>query len=171
MAVLTGGVPIPSDREYPSRPIPSVHALVFRGDHVLLVKRANEPSRGRWSVPGGVIELGEGMHEAARRELREECGIEIAVDRVLNVADNIVPDGQGRVRFHYVLIYLLARYVSGEARPASDALDVRWVRREELHALDIHPIGREILLQAFEMTDASQVKKPCSGVEAKVVAS
>jgi 8-oxo-dGTP diphosphatase len=171
LAALTAGIPNPFDREYPSRPIPSVHALVFRGDRVLLVKRANEPSQGLWSVPGGVIELGEGIYEAARRELQEECDIEIEVDRMLNVADNILPDERGRVRFHFVLIYLLARYVSGEARPASDALDVRWVGRAELHTLDIHPVGREIVLQAFETAGVSPVKTPCSGVETDVVES
>ena len=76
--------------EYPQGPITSVHAIVFREDKALLIKRAHEPSKGRWSVPGGMIELGETIYEAAQRELREECGIEIELGKVVNVLDNIV---------------------------------------------------------------------------------
>jgi ADP-ribose pyrophosphatase YjhB (NUDIX family) len=139
------------DREYPRRPIASAHALVLQGDRVLLIKRAHPPSRGRWSVPGGVIELGETVRDAARRELREECGIEIEIDRVMDVADHVVPDESGRVWFHYVVIYLLARYVGGEARPGSDALAVRWATVEELDALDMHPLARQAVQRAFKM--------------------
>jgi len=98
-----------------------------------------------------VIELGETVHDAARRELREECGIEIELDRVVDVADHVLPDESGRVRFHYVLIYLLARYVSGEVRPGSDALAVRWATVEELDALDMHPLARQAVQRAFKM--------------------
>jgi ADP-ribose pyrophosphatase YjhB (NUDIX family) len=118
---------------------------------VLLIKRAQEPSKGRWSVPGGAIELGEKIYDAVRREVREECGIEIDVARVANAADSIVPDEAGRVWFHYVSIYILARYVSGKARPGSDALEVRWVAREELDALDMNPIAQDNIKRAFNM--------------------
>jgi len=118
---------------------------------VLLIKRAQEPSKGRWSVPGGAIELGEKIFNAVRREVREECGIEIEVVKVVNVADSIVPDEDGRVWFHYVPVYMLARYVSGEAHPGSDALDVCWVVREELGNFDMNPIAYENIIRAFDM--------------------
>jgi ADP-ribose pyrophosphatase len=143
------------DREYPGRPIASAHALVFRGDRVLLVKRAHPPSEGHWSVPGGAIELGETVRDAARREVLEECGIEIEIeiemDRLVDVADRVVLDEGGRVRFHYVVIYLLARYVGGEARPGSDGLAVRWATCEELTTLDMHPLACQAVQRAFKL--------------------
>ena len=102
-------------------------------------------------MPGGAIELGEKIYDAVRREVREECGIEIEVIKVINVADSIVPDGAGRVWFHYVPVYILARHVSGEAHPGSDALEVRWVVREELDTLDMSPIACENIIRAFDM--------------------
>jgi 8-oxo-dGTP diphosphatase len=144
-------IPRSFSREYPQRPIVTAVACVFREGRVLLIKRAQEPSKGRWSVPGGAIELGEKIYDAVRREVREECGIEIEIIRVINAADSIVPDEAGRVWFHYVPIYILARYVSGEARPDSDALEVRWVKREELDSLDINPIACERINRAFDM--------------------
>ena len=144
-------IPDSFNREYPQRPIVTAVACVFRGDRVLLIRRAHEPSKGRWSVPGGAIEIGEAIHDAVRREIREECGIEIEVVKVINAADSIVPDGVGRVWFHYVPIYILARYVSGEAHADSDALEVRWVIREELDTLDMNPIVYENIKRAFNM--------------------
>ena len=144
-------IPDSFNREYPSRPIVTAVGCVFRGDRVLLIKRAREPSKGRWSVPGGAIELGEEIYDAVRREVREECGIEIEVVRVVNAADSIVPDESGRVWYHYVPIYVLARYVSGEALPDSDALDVRWVKHEELDTLDMNPIVYENIERAFNV--------------------
>ncbi len=138
-------------REYPSRPIPSVHAVVLKGERALVVKRAHPPSQGRWSVPGGAVEVGETIRAAVKRELHEECGIKIQVDRLLNVVDNVIPDETGRVRFHYVLIYLLAHYAGGEARPGSDAGDLRWVTRDDLNELDMHPLARQALHQAFDV--------------------
>jgi 8-oxo-dGTP diphosphatase len=132
-------------REYPTSPIPSVHAIVLRGDKVLLVRRACPPSQGRWSVPGGVIKLGETIGKAAEREVREECGVEVKAGAAVDVADMIVQDRRGRVQFHYVVIYVQARYASGEASPASDAADVRWARHEELEGLDMHAAARQAI--------------------------
>ena len=138
-------------REYPYRPIVSAAACVFRGDRVLLIKRTQQPSQGLWSVPGGAIELGEAVHKAVQRELREECNIEIKVDKILNVVDLIVPDESQQIRFHYVVIYLLARYVSGEAHPGSDASDLRWVTLQELDPFDLNPVARKNMQQAFKI--------------------
>ena len=136
-------------RQYPALPIPSAHAVVVRDGRALLVRRAGEPGKGRWSVPGGMVELGETVAQAACRELCEECGVKIQIDRVLDVADTIVRDDHGRIRFHYVVIYLLARWVAGEPRAASDATEVRWVRSEELEGLDMHPAARQAVRRAL----------------------
>jgi len=138
-------------REYPSRPIASVAACVLRGERILVIRRAQPPSQGRWSVPGGAIELGETVHDAACRELREECGVAIAVDRVVMVEDLIVRDEAGEIRFHYVVTYLLSRYLGGEVRPDSDALALHWATREELDTLDMNPVVRENMKKAFDM--------------------
>jgi 8-oxo-dGTP diphosphatase len=134
-------------REYPSAPLPSVGAVVFNGDQVLLVRRGQEPSRGKWSIPGGVMELGETVREAARREVMEECGVEIEAGDVIEVRDAIVPDEAGRIRFHYVLVDVIARYASGELRVGSDVDDARWVSKEDIVGFDLTP-GLLPLLQS-----------------------
>jgi 8-oxo-dGTP diphosphatase len=142
---------LPDGREYPEHPIASVAACVLKGDRVLVIKRANPPSQGLWSVPGGVIELGETFQDAAKRELDEECGIEIEAGRVFHVENFTVPDETGRIRFHYVVTYLVARYIGGEVRPGSDALDVRWATSQELTSLDVNPVVRDIMLKSFKI--------------------
>ena len=141
----------PLDREYPERPIVSVGACVFKDNKVLLIQRGTPPSLGKWSVPGGMIELGETVQETAVREIKEECGIEIKPDKVLNVANSIYPDEDGRIKYHYAVIYLIADYVRGEPRAGSDAVDVRWAESEELDGLDMNPIVRENMLEAFRL--------------------
>ena len=142
---------LPDGREYPEHPIASVAACVLKGDRVLVIKRANPPSQGLWSVPGGVIELGETFQGAAKRELDEECGIEIEAGRVFHVENLVVPDETGRIRFHYVVTYLVARYIGGEVHPGSDALDVRWATGKELTSLDVNPVVRDIMLKSFKI--------------------
>lgn len=124
-------------REYPSAPLPSVGVVVCAEDRVLVVRRGQEPSLGKWSIPGGVVELGETVREAARREVLEECSLEIEVGDVVDVLDSIVRDEKGRVRYHYVLVDLLATCVSGELTVGSDIDDARWVTEEELVELDL----------------------------------
>ena len=152
----------PSDREYPERPIVSVGACVFRDNRVLLIKRGTPPSLGKWSVPGGMIELGETIQETAKREIEEECDIEIRPDRVLNVENHIVPDENGRTKYHYAVIYLLADYVSGEPRAGSDAVDVRWAESKELDGLDMNPVVRKNMLEAFRLKVNREIACPRS---------
>ena len=124
-------------REYPEAPVVGVGAVVVRDGRVLLVRRANAPSRGRWSVPGGAVELGETLAEAAIREVREECQVEVEAGHILSTCDLIQHDENGRVRYHYVLIDLAARHVSGDPQAGTDALEVRWVGEADLTRLDI----------------------------------
>ena len=137
------------NREYPEVPIVAVGVVVKQGHEVLLVQRLNEPSQGRWSLPGGVVELGETVREAARREVHEECGLQIEPGEVLAVVDNIVRDETGRIRFHYVLIDLLAEYVGGELAAASDIGDARWVTEGELGELDVTEKARELVREVL----------------------
>jgi len=145
----------PVKRRYPQSPIASVAVCVLNGQRILVAKRANPPSQGLWSVPGGMVELGETLQEAARREINEECGIRIEVGEIFNVENLIVPDEKGRIQFHYIITYLVAHYTSGEARPDSDALDVRWATPQELNNLDMHPVVRKNMLKAFEIGRSS----------------
>jgi 8-oxo-dGTP diphosphatase len=137
-------------REYPQVPTACASAVVVRDRQILLVKRAHEPGKGQWSIPGGRIELGETILDAVRREVAEECGIEVDVERVLGAFDRIVLDADGRVRFHYVLIDVLASSAGGEPRAGSDAEDCRWVTREEMADLHITPQLRALLTQVFQ---------------------
>jgi ADP-ribose pyrophosphatase len=136
-------------REYPTHPIPAVGILVVHNQRVLLVQRGREPAYGRWTIPGGVIEVGETLHDAARREMREECGVVVEPSRVLQVYEPIVRDDDGRVRFHYVIIDVLARYVSGEVQHADDALDARWVRVDELEALNVMSEAAQLIREVL----------------------
>ncbi len=113
-------------REYPKHPLVGVGVVVCRGGEVLLIRRAKAPRQGQWSLPGGLQELGETVFECARRETREECGIEIEPLEVIGIVDAITPDDQGRARFHYTLIEVLAEWRSGEPKAGDDAMDVAW---------------------------------------------
>ena len=126
-----------SDREYPARPILAVGTVVVRDGCVLLARRGKAPSQGKWSVPGGAVDVGESLEAAARREIREECGIEVELTDTLEVIQRITRDDAQRVRFHYVIVDYVARWLSGEPRPSDEASEVRWVRPEELDALDM----------------------------------
>ena len=125
-----------SRREYPDCPRVGVGAVVLHQGRVLLVRRGGQPSSGRWSLPGGLVELGETTAEAARREIREECGIEITVVDVAGVIDRITRDADGRVRYHYVLVDFLAFPQSEAIVAGTDAAECRWVEIERLDELD-----------------------------------
>jgi len=124
-------------RDYPEHPIIGVGAVIVRGERALLVRRATKPLKDEWSVPGGVLELGEKLRVGAAREALEETGLTVEVGEVLDVFDSIFPDADGRTQYHFVLIDFLCRPVAGEAKAGSDVSDVRWVSEDELANLKL----------------------------------
>lgn len=140
-------------REYPDQPVVGVAAVVLRGDQVLLVQRGREPAKGSWGLPGGVLELGETLAEGAAREVMEECGVAIAPGPVIGVFEPMQRDAEGRLRFHYVVIDLLAEWVAGEPRAADDADDARWVSLADLDRLPMHPDTRAIIRRGVAVRD------------------
>jgi ADP-ribose pyrophosphatase YjhB (NUDIX family) len=126
-------------REYPDRPWVGIGCIVFRGDHVLLVRRGKPPRIGTWSIPGGAQHLGETAEAAARRELREEAGIEVGPLALAIVVDAITEDEGGRTLYHYTIIDFAAEWVAGEARPGDDVSAVAWVRPEDFGAFALTP--------------------------------
>jgi 8-oxo-dGTP diphosphatase len=123
-------------REYPDYPRVGVGAVVLDGDRVLLVRRGGQPSAGKWSLPGGLVELGETIEDAIRRELREECGLDVTLGGVAGVIDRVVRDDEGRVRYHYVLVDFLAHPASRDVVAGSDAAEARWLPIERVDELD-----------------------------------
>jgi 8-oxo-dGTP diphosphatase len=119
-------------RVYPERPIVGVGAIVLDGDRVLLVKRAHEPLKGEWSVPGGAVDVGETLEEAIHREVLEETCLDVEVGPIVDVLDRIRRDADGRVKFHYVLVDFLCRPLRGTLQCASDAEDAAWAERAQL---------------------------------------
>lgn len=119
-------------REYPNRPWVGVGVMVFRDGKILLGRRAREPRKGQWSIPGGTIELGETTREAATREIREEFNVEIEDIQLFDVFDCVFRDSENQVQFHYVLIEFFARHKSGEVRPADDIDAAEWVEPKDL---------------------------------------
>lgn len=136
-------------REYPDRPIVAVGAAVSRDGRVLVIQRGREPSRGVWTVPGGAVHLGEGMREAAAREVREECGIEIEVGRVVGILDNVVRDEDSAIRFHYAIVDFCAQYVSGELHISDELMDAAWITPDQFDAYRVPTKARRVLLDAL----------------------
>jgi len=132
-------------REYPEAPIPGVAAVVFHEGKVLLTRRENEPSKGMWGIPGGVVEVGETVEEAVVREVLEETGVRVRPVKLITSYDSIVKDDGGRPRYHYVLIEYLCEYLEGEPKAASDALDARWFPLDELGGIDMRDGTRRFL--------------------------
>ena len=123
-------------REYPDYARVGVGAVILHEDKVLLVRRGKSPSFGKWSVPGGLVELGETTREAIAREIVEECGIKIRIVDVAGVIDRIVKDDAGRVRYHYVLVDYLAYPDSMDVEAGSDAAEARWFEIDRVAELD-----------------------------------
>jgi 8-oxo-dGTP diphosphatase len=125
-------------RSYPERPIVGVGAVVVDdAGRVLLVKRANEPLKGEWSLPGGAVDIGETLEDAIRREVREETGVGVDVGPIVDVLDRIRYDADGRVQFHYVLVDFVCRPTGGTLQSATDATDAAWADGADLRRYSV----------------------------------
>jgi 8-oxo-dGTP diphosphatase len=137
-------------REYPDAPCIGVGSIIIDQRRVLLVKRRHPPLAGQWSIPGGLLEVGETLHEAAVREAQEETGLTVEPQDLLGVFDRVLRDATGRVQYHYVLIDFLCRRLGGEACAGTDAAEVKWFRQEELDGLGLAPDTAEVVRLGFE---------------------
>jgi 8-oxo-dGTP diphosphatase len=138
-------------REFPIAPLMGVGAVIVEAGRVLLVRRGNEPMKGHWTLPGGLLELGESLSEGVIREVREESGLTVEVLQLIELLDRIHrqrEDEGERVRYHYVIADYLCRVTGGQLQAASDADAVRWVEREEWNgagALQLDPITARVI--------------------------
>jgi 8-oxo-dGTP diphosphatase len=136
-------------RHYPNRPLVGVGAVILRGEEVLLVRRGQEPAKGSWSLPGGVVEVGESLEAAILREVQEETGLIVKVLGITAVLERIYRDEDDKVPYHYVLVDFACEYVSGEVTPASDATDARFVSLDRLNDLPVPSFTAQIIQRAM----------------------
>jgi len=141
-------------REYPEYPIIGVGSVIFRDSSVLLAKRNQEPGRGQWSLPGGVVELGETLIDALKREIYEEVSIKIEVGCLVRLLDRILYDQKKRVRFHYVIANYWGWVVSGQPAPATDISDTCFVSLNQVKKMGIHKDVEETIFMAVKMRQA-----------------
>jgi 8-oxo-dGTP diphosphatase len=128
---------MPGRREYPEHPLVGVGGLIHRDGKILLIKRKFEPNKGRWSLPGGLMEIGEDPEGAARREVREEIGIEVKVEGLFQVANEVIRDGEGKVRYHFVLVDYLMAPAGGEIALNEESEAYDWFEPEAIEGLDV----------------------------------
>jgi 8-oxo-dGTP diphosphatase len=143
-------------REFPDRPIVGVGGVVVLNGRAVIVKRAHEPRKGEWSLPGGIVELGETLVEATRREIREETGLDVQVGAVVEVFDR-VHRVEARVQYHFVIVDYVCTPIGGTLRAGDDALEVAWAGADEIAGYGINEHAARVLRRGLEMARASQL--------------
>ena len=138
-------------REYPERPIVGVGAVIVRDGRVVIVRRRYEPLAGRWSLPGGTLELGETLEAGVSREMQEETGLDVEVGPVIEVFDRILLDDTRRVQYHFVLVDYLCWPVGGKLRAGSDVDDAMFVAPADLGPYDLTVKARAVIDRALEL--------------------
>lgn len=124
--------------------------MIHKQGRVLMVRRRFEPNKGRWSLPGGLVEVGEAPEDAARREVREELGLEVVVESLLQVANEVIKDDQGRVRYHFILVDYLMRPLGGEIVLNEESEEFAWFEPSAVAALDTTENTRKIIAKFIE---------------------
>jgi 8-oxo-dGTP diphosphatase len=141
-------------REYPAKPVLGVGAVVVRDGKALLIKRGHEPRKGEWSLPGGIVELGESLVDALRREMREETGLEISIGPHIETFDRIHHDTEGRVRFHFVIVDYLCVAADGEPIAGTDAEAVAWASADELDRYQVNAHAAAVIRKGLALAGA-----------------
>jgi 8-oxo-dGTP diphosphatase len=139
------------ERLYPDSPWLGVGGLIFQDGQVLLVKRGREPGAGQWSIPGGMVDVGETVKEAVKREIREETGLRVEVGDLVEVFERILPDDQGRIQYHYVVLDYLCRGVGGRLEASSDAAEVVFYPIPDLRNLKLFPKTEQVIYKAYAL--------------------
>jgi ADP-ribose pyrophosphatase YjhB (NUDIX family) len=145
-------------REYPDRPFVGVGGVVIHRNRALLIRRGGEPLKGEWSIPGGLIEVGESLETALRRELKEETGLDVEPVEIVEVFDRIFRRGR-RVQYHFVIVDYVCTLKGGRLKPASDVLDARWVCREDLGRYHLTRKATSVALKSFAYFDRIKTAK------------
>jgi len=147
-------------RRYPDAPVVAVGVLLLDRrdgrDHVLLIERGRPPNAGRWTVPGGGVEVGETLEQAALRELREETGLGCTLGPVVEILDRVSRDGEGKVEYHYVILDFVGSRPTGTLAASSDCADARWVPVDELHDYATTDGLEPVIRRAVEMRDRDE---------------
>jgi len=138
-------------REYPEHPVVGVGAVVVRDGKALVIKRAHEPRKGEWSLPGGLLELGESLQDAVRREIKEETSLDVEVGPVIETFDRVHRDDQGKIRYHFVIVDFVSWTNGGEAKAGSDAEAVAWVTADQIDAYQINAHAKAVILKGLEV--------------------
>jgi len=136
-------------REYPPFPLVGVGALIIDDERIVLIKRGREPAKGEWSIPGGLVKVGETLKDAVSRETLEETGLQVQSETLVELVERIFRDDQGRERYHYIIADYRCRVVGGNLTAGSDASEALWVHQAELHHYDLAPITIEVIRKAF----------------------
>jgi len=141
-------------RDYPDRPFLGVGAVIIHDNRVLLVRRANPPLQGEWSIPGGLVETGETTRDAIVREVLEETGLQVEVTELVEVFERILRDEQSRVQYHYVLLDYQCRVRDGAAQAGSDVSELLWATMGELESFSVAPETCAVIRKAFDFAIA-----------------
>ena len=139
-----------NERSYPDRPWVVVGGIVFQDDKVLLVKRGREPGLGRWSIPGGAVDVGELVKAALQREIEEETGLLVEVLDLVEIFERIIPDPQGRILYHYVLLDYWCAIKGGQLKAQSDADEAGFFPVVSLKTINLPQETERVILKAYE---------------------
>jgi 8-oxo-dGTP diphosphatase len=136
-------------REYPECPLVGVGAVIAEKGRVVLVKRGRAPLLGEWSIPGGLLEVGETLRQGAEREASEETGLIVRATELLGVFERMVPDEEKRMRYHYILIDFLCERMAGELKASGDAAEAGWFLQDELGSVPLPHDTAEVIQLGF----------------------
>jgi 8-oxo-dGTP diphosphatase len=151
---------VKDNRRYPQRPMIGVGALIIKGESILLVERGKQPLKGFWSIPGGLLEIGEHLADAVVREVQEETGLNVKPLHVVEIFERILRDTKGEPEYHYVLVDYLCKVTGGDLKAADDAAKVEWVKRKHLGDRKVTEGTLGVIERAFEKKNREKTGSP-----------